>query len=205
MRRTAMKIDRRSELVLDIHELRREAGATKEIQETVAAPAEIGSPIIGVPEGAPIALDVTLQSVGEGVLVTGDASMPLTGECSRCLTAVSDTIEVDLQELYVYEESEASEEEAGRVIDDCIDLEPLIRDLVVLDLPFIPLCRPDCAGLCPECGVNLNEHPDHAHEAPIDARWAQLAGWQGESDAEHESDAGQDSETEQGQGPEAGR
>ena len=58
-----------------------------------------------------------------------------------------------------------------------IDLEPVLRDAAMLDLPFIPLCREDCAGLCPTCGVNLNDDPDHGHDEAIDPRWAGLTDW----------------------------
>jgi uncharacterized protein len=92
----------------------------------------------------------------------------------RCLSPVEDRIEVDLQELYVYPGSEAAEEEASRLEGDLLDLEPVLRDAIVLELPFQPLCRPDCAGLCPECGANLNDDPTHEHGEDHDPRWAAL-------------------------------
>jgi len=98
----------------------------------------------------------------------------LRGECVRCLSPVEDRIEVDLQELFVYPGSDATEEEASRLEGDLLDLEPVLRDAVVLDLPFQPLCRPDCAGLCPQCGANLNDDPDHQHRADNDPRWDAL-------------------------------
>ena len=85
------------------------------------------------------------------------------------------------QELYVYAEHQTShdeDDEVSRLQDDLVDLEPQLRDAVVLELPFQPMCEPDCPGLCPECGARLAEDPDHAHEAPIDPRWAGLAGRQ---------------------------
>jgi len=114
----------------------------------------------------------------EGVLVTGTASASLTGECVRCLEPITDEIEVTFQELYVYEDHALPEEEDDEVStlqDDLVDLEPLLRDAVVLALPFQPLCEDDCPGLCPDCGVRLADDPDHAHEAAIDPRWAALA------------------------------
>ena len=57
---------------------------------------------------------------------------------------------------------------------DLIDLEPVLRDAVVLELPFQPLCRPDCAGLCPQCGANLNDDPGHEHRPDNDPRWDAL-------------------------------
>lgn len=157
----------------------------KELSEDVPAPEGIGIDVIGVPAGSLIHLELRLESVTEGVLVSGTADVELVGECARCLTRIEDSCEVDLQELYVYPESEATEEEASRIVDDLIDLEPLLRDQVVLELPFTPLCEEDCLGLCPTCGKDLNEDPEHSHGEQTDARWAALAGWQSEdSDTE---------------------
>jgi uncharacterized protein len=167
-------LDHRSGLVLDTQELGRHAGGMKQVQTTVDAPDGIGTVVIGVPPGSPVALDLRLESVIEGVLVTGTATVSVRGECVRCLTEISDTLEVDVQELFVHPESEATEEEASRLEDDLVDLEPLLRDGVVLELPFQPLCREDCLGLCVECGANLNDDPEHSHEAALDPRWEKL-------------------------------
>jgi len=83
--------------------------------------------------------------------------------------------EIDVQELFVYPGSEATEDEASRLVRDLIDLEPLVRDAVVLDLPFQPLCQENCSGLCVTCGADLNIEPDHSHETPVDPRWERLA------------------------------
>jgi uncharacterized protein len=168
-------LDRRSGLVLDTHELGRRPGAMKQLSTSVDAPADLGIAVIGVPPGSPIELDLRLESVVEGVLVTGVASVTVAGECVRCLTAISDEMEIDIQELFVYPGSEATEDEASRLEGDLIDLEPLLRDGVVLDLPFQPLCRDDCQGLCITCGANLNDVPDHTHEQSMDPRWEKLA------------------------------
>jgi uncharacterized protein len=168
-------LDRRSGLVLDTHELGRRAGAMKQIQTSVDAPADLGIAVIEVPPGSPVELDLRLESVVEGVLVTGTATVALVGECVRCLTEISDEMEIDVQELFVYPGSEATEDEASRLEGDLIDLEPLLRDGVVLDLPFQPLCRDDCQGLCIECGANLNDDPEHTHVQSTDPRWEKLA------------------------------
>lgn len=157
----------------------------------VPAPEGIGIAVIGVPTGSPISLDITLESVTEGVLVSGAATVELAGECARCLEPVSDQLTVDLQELYVYPESEATEDEASRIVDESVDLEPLVRDQVVLELPFTPLCRPDCEGLCVTCGANLNEDTDHQHEDGYDARWAALAGLRDSTIAHDHIDQGE--------------
>jgi uncharacterized protein len=115
------------------------------------------------------------------VLVTGTARADLEGECSRCLEPIEDTVRVDLQELFVYDDLEDRgdrpdewDDDVSRLERDLIDLEPLLRDAVVLALPFQPLCQDDCPGLCVECGARLADDPEHRHEAPIDPRWAAL-------------------------------
>ena len=174
MRSPHRPLDRRSDLVLDTQELGRRAGAMKVVRATVPAPTDLGIAVIGVPPGSPVELDLRLESVIEGVLVTGTATVELRGECVRCLGEVSEQLEVDVQELFVHPESDATEEEASRLEGDLLDLEPLLRDGVVLDLPFQPLCREDCQGLCVECGANLNDDPQHSHEAAVDPRWEKL-------------------------------
>jgi uncharacterized protein len=173
-------LDRRTGLVLDTRELGRQAGAMKVVRASVPAPADLGIDVIGVPPGSPIELDVRLESVVEGVLVTGTAVVALRGECVRCLVEISSQMEVDIQELYVNPDSEATEDEASRLEGDLVDLEPLLRDDVVLDLPFQPVCREDCAGLCVECGANLNDDPDHSHAGSIDPRWEALRALDGD-------------------------
>jgi uncharacterized protein len=172
-------LDPRSGLVLDTHELGRRAGAMKVVRATVEAPADLGIAVIGVPPGSPVELEVRLESVVEGVLVTGTATLQVRGECVRCLVPVSDELEVEIQELFVYPGMEPDDDLASRLEGDLIDLEPLLRDAVVLDLPFQPLCRVDCAGLCIECGANLNENPDHRHDEELDPRWAALRALEG--------------------------
>ena len=159
----------------------------KTIQRIAEAPDGIGTDVIGVPPGSPVDLDLRLESVVEGVLVTGTAEVTLQGQCARCLEPISSAEEVDLQELYLYPDKEPDDDEASRLVDDLIDHEPLLRDTVVLDLPYTPLCRPDCAGLCPDCGANLNADPDHGHDDRIDPRWAALSGWATDPDDEDEA------------------
>jgi uncharacterized protein len=132
-----------------------------------------------VPTGSDIALDLRLEAVMEGVLVSGTAEVTLTGECARCLDRIDDELVVDLQELYVYDDGDALDDETAQMEGDLIDLEPLLRDAVVPTLPFSPRCTPDCPGLCVECGVRLADDPDHAHELAIDPRWESLRGLAG--------------------------
>jgi uncharacterized protein len=143
----------------------------------VPAPADLGIEVLQVPEGSPVELDLRLEAVMEGVLVTGTAHASLVGECARCLEPISDETGVGFQELFVYEDHALPDEddEVSTLQGDLVDLEPVLRDAVVLALPFQPLCTEDCPGLCPECGVRLADDPDHTHEAAIDPRWAALS------------------------------
>jgi uncharacterized protein len=131
-----------------------------------------------VPEGAPLELELRLESVTEGVLVTGTLRAPLTGQCGRCLEPVADELAVDVCELFAYRDSvtdeTAEQDEVHRTDGELLDVEPVVRDAVVLALPWTPLCRPDCAGLCPDCGLRLDDLPaGHTHDV-IDPRWAAL-------------------------------
>ena len=152
--------------------------------ETVPSPSRIGLDLIGIDKGAPLTLDLRIESVSEGVLVSGTVTGPTAGECARCLTPITGDVEIDLTELFAYPDSATDEttesDEIGRVgasgEPDTVDLEQPIIDAIGMALPFSPLCGPDCAGLCPECGVPLaTAEPGHQHEQ-IDPRWAKLAG-----------------------------
>ncbi|MGI9124788.1 MAG: YceD family protein [Mycobacterium sp.] len=169
----------RSPLVFDVSRLGRRPGAMQEIRETVPSPARIGLDLIAIEPGAPLDLDLRLESVSEGVLVSGTVAAPTAGECSRCLGPVTGAVEIPLTELFAYPdsltESTTEDDEVGHVVDQSIDIEQPIVDAVGLALPFTPLCTPDCPGLCPYCGVALaTADPGHHHDQ-IDPRWAKLA------------------------------
>ena len=164
---------------IDLRELGRRAGSMQELDRTVPAPGDWKVELIGVPAGAEVHLQLRLESVMEGVLVTGELDAPLVGSCARCLDPIEDTLSLDIQELYAYEgsttEATSEEDEVRRVEGDFLDLEPMARDAVVLSLPLAPVCTEDCAGLCVDCGQRLDDLPaDHSHEI-VDARWAGLA------------------------------
>lgn len=171
------------------------------IETTVPSPLRIGVELIAIEVGAPISLDLRLESVSEGVLVTGTASAPTAGECSRCLQPITGEVEIDLTELFAYPDSATDEtteaDEIPRVgLDrngETVDLEQPIIDAVGLVLPFSPVCRPDCQGLCPECGIALDAaEPGHQHD-DIDPRWAKLATLRERADEAREPGAGDDS------------
>jgi uncharacterized protein len=163
---------------IDLRELGRRAGSMREWDKTIPAQPGWGVEMIGVPEGAPVHLRLRLESVMEGVLVSGQVDLPVTGQCARCLDPLEDTLTLDVQELYAYSgsttEATSEEDEVRRIEGDSLDLAPLVRDTVVLTLPLSPTCTPDCAGLCVDCGERLDDLPaDHSHEV-IDPRWAGL-------------------------------
>ena len=153
------------------HDLMHKPGRMRELESTVPLEAKLGEGLAQVPKGGEITLKIRLESVHEGRYVSGCLKTVAEAECSRCLEPVTVPLQVDIQELFAY----SLEVEDDLVIqDEQIDLEPIIIDSVVLNLPFTPICSADCLGLCSECGVRLNENPDHAHEAPIDSRWNEL-------------------------------
>jgi uncharacterized protein len=166
------------DFVFDMRSLSRQPGSFRDETLTARAPDGVGAGLVLVPAGADVALALRFEAVSEGVLVTGSAVAPLTGECSRCLDSVASTTEVSFQELYLYQSAAADEaaDDEERFLDgDLLDLEPAFRDAVVLALPLSPLCREDCPGLCPECGAHLAEvGPDHEHGENVDPRWAAL-------------------------------
>jgi uncharacterized protein len=170
-------LDPRAPFVLDVHELGRRPGTMRRVSRDVRTPTGLGlEGVVGVPEGAEVELRLRLEAVMEGVLVTGTAQAPVTGECARCLDPIDDEIAVDVQELYAYSPDEGDPEAEGDlyVVDDLIDLEQPVRDAVVLALPLAPVCRDDCPGLCSVCGARLADDPSHEHET-TDPRWAALA------------------------------
>lgn len=178
--------------MFDTHELGRRPGALQRLTRSVAAPKDLGiQDVIGVPEGAPVELELRLESVMEGVLVTGTARATAEGECVRCLEPLRQEVAADFQEMFTYPDADdrgrshtaepvddAEDEDRLYLEDGLFDLEPVLRDAAVLALPMQPVCREDCAGLCPECGIRLGENPDHHHDV-VDIRWAALQGLAG--------------------------
>ena len=179
---SAIRLNPRAPLVLVTHELDRRPGSMITVVRDVVAPADLGTDVIGVSEGSNLHLDLRLQSVMEGVLVTGSVTGRATGECIRCLTNLEQRVEVWLIELFAYpggqpeqDDVDAVDEDVHVLVGDLIDLEPVVRDAVVPALPFKPVCRVDCPGLCSQCGARLEDDPDHHHDV-VDPRWAALQG-----------------------------
>jgi DUF177 domain-containing protein len=149
--------------------LRRALGTT----QTVACSGPIADLAVtgtAVPEGAPTTVDATLEAVFGGVTVVGVVRAPWAGACRRCLAPISGSVRVAVRELYT---EGGDGEETYPLHGDDVDLEPLARDAVLLELPVAPLCRPDCKGLCPSCGADWNEGPCSCEPAR-DPRWSAL-------------------------------
>lgn len=182
---TVVPVGRRP-LVLDVRSLGRRPGTMWEGVLTARAPGHLGGDLLRVPTDAELDLDLRLESVLDGVLVTAQVRAPVVGECARCLEPVHDTITIGFTELWSYPEqadrfartagdSAADADDVYLLDGDQLDLEQAVRDAVVLALPAQPLCREDCAGLCAECGERIDIlEPGHSHEQS-DARWAALA------------------------------
>ncbi|MFC9428471.1 MULTISPECIES: YceD family protein [unclassified Streptomyces] len=183
------RLDHHNPLVFDTHELGRRPGALRKLTRSAPAPKDFGiDGVIGAPEGAPVELDLRMESVMEGVLVTGTARVTAEGECVRCLEPLGQEVAAEFQELFSYHDTDdrgrvraepaddAEDDEDTLFIEDGLfDLEPVLRDAVVLALPMQPVCRETCSGLCSTCGIRLDDNPDHHHDA-VDIRWAALQG-----------------------------
>ena len=178
------RLDPRSPLVLDTRKLGRRPGTMQELQRTVVLPEDLGTEVIAITAGSPVQIDVRLESVVEGVLVTGSVSGTATGACVRCLDPVELDVDAGFQELFAYTDraahhhevaGDSDEDDVYELVDDLVDLETVLRDALVPTLPFQPVCRDDCPGLCAQCGLRLAEDPDHHHEV-IDPRWSALSG-----------------------------
>ena len=184
--------------LFNCHDLPRRPGEMREYELTFQHPQAIGIPLLMIPANERIDVDLNLQSVAEGVLVTGTVHGKALGECTRCLAPVSIEIEERFQELYYYEVDHRHQKSASKgdkkkraedhlddldeddllfMEEDSVNLELPVRDALVLNLPANPLCQPDCQGLCPDCGLKVEDLPaDHSHPKS-DFRWSNLAGW----------------------------
>jgi uncharacterized protein len=172
--RSPAHIDPRSSFAVDTRELGRRAGSMIELRREIKAPGDWELELVSVPAGAPVELALRLESVVDGVLVSVELHAPVAAECGRCLDPVTDELDVSLAELFVYE-PDPDDDEVPVLDGDYLDLEPVLRDAVVLALPLNPICDESCLGLCPVCGERVEDlDPDHSHDA-IDPRWAVLA------------------------------
>ena len=163
---------------ITVYDLLHRAGEMREHAVDVKVPEKLGEGPVAVAAGEQLDLDVRLEGLHDGILASGHVSATATGECSRCLKPISQPVEVDFAELFAYAVDEAFD---YQVQDDHVDLEPVVRDAVVLSLPFQPVCRPDCPGLDPVTGERIEDIPDYTPREDVDPRWSALARFQAES------------------------
>ena len=175
-------------------------GQSKEIDATFPAPSGIGDEIVGVDEGADVSVVGSFDSIVDGLILNARISAPVHAECTRCLKPIQRDWTVNVTSFFPYEDKSAAgkggkagkngkEEEVDIIAGEdeaedtyplldggaWADLEALRRDTLVEELPLQPLCKPDCKGLCSQCGIDLNENPDHQHDM-TDIRFAALEG-----------------------------
>jgi uncharacterized protein len=156
------------DLRINAVELLRHPGATRHI-DTVVPAAEIDVHDDRVAGG--IAIEVDATSTVDGVIVHGTVSTPWRGQCRRCLTDVQGTCVSAIDELF---QQHPHHQDALEITGDQIDLAPVVREYVLLDLPDAPLCEPDCAGICPNCGIDRNVASCECDTALVDPRWSAL-------------------------------
>jgi uncharacterized protein len=162
--------------LVPITSLRRSLGNRRH-EERSAPVGELRVADSQVDEHAEVWAEVDLDSVDGGIEVSGQVEAPWHGECRRCLRPVSGRLSVDVREMYRPRppgEPADQDEETYPLKGELLDLRPLVRDAILLDLPIAPLCRPDCAGLCPTCGADLAEGSCDCPPAAGDPRWAAL-------------------------------
>lgn len=176
------------------------AGQSKSVDLDCPAPSGIGDGIIGVEEGSDVHVEGSFDSIADGLIFNGLIVAPVHAECIRCLKPISKDWHVNAMAFFPYnsdvagrgasrstpadkhgdidiiaEEDEAEDTYPLSAGSAYADVEALVRDNLVESLPLQPLCEEDCQGLCPQCGINLNDNPDHHHDV-TDIRWAGLAG-----------------------------
>ena len=148
----------------------RQPGNSQAVVASVAL-AGLAGTAAQIDASAPVAVDLVLERIPEGIVVRGSIAADWTAACSRCLEPVHGTVSLHVDELFEREPVEGDTYELG---EDEIDLEPMVRDALLLELPLIPLCAADCAGLCPSCGANRNQTDCDCTTEELDQRWAAL-------------------------------
>ena len=161
----------RDSLVVNAAELLRDPGATKRVVHTVDA-ADVDAADAALTGS--VTLDVVLASTLDDIVVTGTLDVPWAGTCRRCLRSLAETVRIDVEEHYAESPALVDGGHAFPIVGGRLDLREIVRDEVLLAVAREPLCRPDCAGLCPICGIDRNEASCDHDTPPRDDRWAAL-------------------------------
>jgi len=170
----------------NVRDLINHPGDMRERERTVVVPERLGEGLMTVQAGEALQLSVRLESVHEGILASVDVQTTAHAECGRCLEPFTEQREVEFQELFAYSKDDVHE---YGVHGDHVDLEPPLRDAVVLSLPFQPVCRPDCSGIDPVTGKKRPAGSAESTNDEIDSRWAALSSLMQEPDTETDADA----------------
>jgi uncharacterized protein len=160
-------------VAIDVRELLSQPGSSRRVRVEEGVP-DLGTELVQVPPDAPVKADLLLENVIEGVLASGRLSGVMTGTCARCLAGFEQSFDVSVQELFA--PGAAREDDEYPLEEETVDLEPMIRDAVVLAMPFSPLCRVDCLGLCERCGGDRNRDECRCPPEQTDVRWSVLSG-----------------------------
>ena len=160
---------------VNVHDIAFRPGETRERQIACDSGQTLGEGLVAVAPDTPVALNVRLESIHDGILVCASVDTSASGVCGRCLIDIEIPVEVEFQELFAYPSKEPFDYEVNH---DHVNLEPVVRDAVVLALPFQPVCQHDCRGLNPETGERLADTPENEPRGLIDPRWSALAGFQ---------------------------
>jgi uncharacterized protein len=169
-------------LVLNVAELLRRPASRKAYELVVPA---VGMTLGGdaeVPDGTPVAVDVVVESLSDGLTVNGEVRTTWTGTCRRCLGPAEGELVAHVQELY---QVHPTSEDAFAFDGEQLDLRPMVRELVLMELPPAPVCRDDCAGICPTCGTDKNVEDCDCAPTAVDPRWAGLEALRTSLEAEH--------------------
>ena len=162
----------RRPFLVQVAALRKQNGATRAERREGLIPG-LGAVSVVVPDDQPVVLEVTLTSYPGGITAEGTVTTGWSGECRRCGGPVGGRVEARVKERFAPTGGTHRDEEAYPLTGDELDLEPLARDAVLLELPLATLCAEDCAGLCPTCGANRNTETCDCAPA-VDPRWAAL-------------------------------
>ena len=165
-------------LVVNVVELLRWPGSTKDVDISVVADdLEFNDDRMS---DEPVHIALHLESLSNGVSVSGTASATWHGECRRCLAPIEQRMDVSVAEMYQQGTDYApGAADAYAIENDQINLLPMVRENLLLAVPLGPLCREDCPGFCPLCGADLSEESCGCENTASDPRWAALEGLKG--------------------------
>jgi uncharacterized protein len=159
-------------IYIDVRDLLGQPGSSRTVRVIESIP-DLETELAAVPDDLPVRAELLLESVAEGVLASGEVSGTMSTSCARCLKRVRSEFRLHVQELFA--PGAAPGDDEYPIVEGAIDVEPMFRDAVLLSMPFAPLCRPDCRGLCERCGGDRNLG-ECVCGPEVDARWAPLAG-----------------------------